>query len=49
MVYFLALDGRLGEAEIRKRLAQSRDCSDHGHQPEIGGDQQSRQHHRGDG
>ena len=44
----LALDRRLGEAEIRKRLAQSRNGRDHGHQSEVGRRQQPRQHHRRD-
>ena len=42
------LDGRLGEPEIRKRLPQARNGGDHGHQPEVGGEEQSRKHHRRD-
>ena len=44
-----ALDGRLREPEIRKPLAQTGNGGDHGHESEVSGGQQSRQHHRGDG
>ena len=43
------LDGRLREPEVRKRLPQTRNRRDHRHQPEVGGSQQSCQHHRRDG